>query len=85
MKRSTLAGIVGIILLAILVINPPFEVGEGDFSKILRAWGNKQAEQSEEITHEVVKGAEGTIVGEYKVDGSNWSIPNIVRHLLGGD
>lgn len=85
MNKSTMAGLAGIILLAVLILNSPFKSQEGDFSKILRVWGNQQSQQSEQITNDLLKDAEGNLVGEHEVDGSNWSIPNIIRHILGVD
>lgn len=83
MRNGKLVSILAIALLAVMVIYSPFKSEEGDFSKVLRVWGNQQATQSEEITEDLLKDVEGNIVGEHKVDGSNWSIPNIIRHLLG--
>lgn len=83
MRNGKLVSILAIALLAIMVIYSPFKSEEGDFSKVLRVWGNQQSIQSEEITEDLLKDVEGNIVGEHKVDGSNWSIPNIIRHLLG--
>lgn len=86
MKKGIAGSAVGLALLALLVVFSPWkdESSKGGFSDILRSWGNKQSEVSEEITSSAVSGAEGTVVGEHQVDGANWSIPNIIRHWLGG-
>lgn len=86
MRRSVVLSAIGIIILAVLVITNPFEKtnSEGDsFTDVLYAWGDRQEECSEEITAAAVSEIEGSIIGEHKIDGSNWSIPNIIRHWLG--
>lgn len=85
MNKSKVISIAGIILLVMLVFWSPFERKSGGFTDALRAWGVHQQEASDEITNAAVSGFEGDVVGEHKVDGSNWSIPNIIRHLLGVD
>ena len=85
MKRSIFVIIAGIVLLYLLVFHSPFERQSGDFSKILTSMGKHQQEVSEVLTEQAIEDAEGTIVGEHEVDGSNWSIPNIIRHILGVD
>ena len=51
---------------------------------MLRGWGAEQKETSEQITSDLVSDLEGPLVGEHKDDGSNWSIPNLLRQLFGG-
>lgn len=86
MKKGITGGVIGLCLLALLVVFSPWknEPGKGGFSDILHAWGTKQSEVSEDITSSAVSGAEGTIVGEHQINGANWSIPNIIKHWLGG-
>ena len=88
MNRSKLLSVVGIVVLAVLVITTPIEkkdtAGES-FTDILYAMGERQEEYSDEVTADLVSGVEEHLTGEHKIDGSNWSIPNIIRHLLGVD
>lgn len=81
--KTKISAIAGIALLLALVLWSPFERKEGGFTDILRYWGQEQEELSNELTSKAVSGAEGKYVGEHKEDGSNWSIPNILRSLLG--
>ena len=54
----------------------------------LQGWlynqGEQQEQVAEDITDDMVDSfeGEGGIAPEDEVDGSNWSIPNILRHLL---
>lgn len=84
MKQKVGCGI-GIVIVLILVLYSPWAVEENknSFQSILRGWGNSQTEISEKFTTEVVSGVEGGLVGEHEIDGSNWAIPNIIRHWLG--
>lgn len=81
--RQKLLAIVGLLVLALIVTKLPFERQTNDMSKLLYEWSDEQAEMSESVTNEAVSGAEGSLVGEHEINGSNWSIPNIVRHWLG--
>ncbi len=83
--KQKLIYIVGIILVAAIVIYSPFERKNSEIGDILNDWGEHQQEMSDKFTDQVVSGAEGSWVGEHQVDGSNWSIPNILRHILGVD
>lgn len=81
--KSKLAGAVGLLVLLALVFWSPFEPEQGGFSDILRHWGREQEELSDALTTKVVSPVEGEIVGEHREDGSNWSIPNILRNWFG--
>lgn len=84
MKRNNILAAVGIIIVLWLVLASPFgERQRSDFGSILSTWGDNQSEASEEITEKVVSPVEGTLVGEHEDNGANWSIPNIIRHILG--
>ena len=85
MNKQKLGSIVGILVIAAIVLFSPFKREEGDFSKIIRSMGDRQLETSEKITDKAVSNVEGGLVGEHQIDGANWSIPNIIRHLLGVD
>ena len=85
MKRSVLVTIAGIVLLFVLVFYSPFERQSGEFSQVLQSMGQHQKETSDVLTEQALEQVEGTVVGEHQVDGSNWSIPNIIRHVLGVD
>lgn len=75
-----------IIAIALMVIYSPWgDSPESDFTKGLRGWGEGQEEISDKFTTAAVADVEGTLIGEHEVDGSNWAIPNIIRHLLGVD
>lgn len=84
MKQKVGCGI-GIVIVLILVLYSPWAVEENknSFQSILRGWGQSQTEVSEKFTTGVVSGVEGDLVGEHEIDGSNWAIPNIIRHWLG--
>lgn len=84
MKKSNVISIAGLLLLGWLVVCKPFgESTQGNFSKILTIWSNNQQEESEELTSKAVSGVEGKYVGEHKIKGSNWYIPNILRQWFG--
>lgn len=85
MKNIKIPVIIGLLLILMIVFWSPFESESGGFSDILRDWSKQQSEISDEIVQNAVSGAEGNIVGEKEVDGSNWSIPNIIRNILGVD
>lgn len=82
--RQKFFSVIGIVVLIVLIVYSPYERNTGEFSKILYALGDCQEQASENITNAVVSKVEGSnTVGEHCINGSNWSIPNIVRHLLG--
>lgn len=84
--KQKIGTVIAIVLIALMVIYSPWgESPSSDFTDGLRGWGKGQAEISEKFTTSAVEGVEGTVVGEHKVDGSNWAIPNIIRHWLGVD
>lgn len=86
-KHIGIFTIAGLAIIAWLVLAKPF--GEvppderGEFQQVLSAMGDKQAETSDELTTAAVAPVEGVYVGEHEVHGANWSIPNILRHVLG--
>lgn len=83
--RTRIITIAILVLLAILVNSVPSERSTSGITQFLYNVSESQEELSSELTDIAVSGAEGSIVGEHKVNGSNWSIPNILRHLIGGD
>lgn len=84
MKDKKTATIAGLAVIAALVVFSPFDSEEGEFSKVLRSMGSNQIETSEKFAEHTVKPFEGgSIIGEHKVNGSNWAIPNIIRNILG--
>ena len=85
MDKQKTATIAGLVVILTIIFFSPFEREEGNLSKILRSIGDNQEVVSEQITSTAVSGIEGTVVGEHQVNGANWSIPNIIRHLLGVD
>ena len=82
--KKILAGIAAFLLIYFILTAASNNVS-GGFSKVLYLLGDDQENLSNEITDNVVSNAEGVVVGASKVDGSNWSIPNIIRNFLGGD
>lgn len=83
--RTRIIIIAVLVLLAILVNSVPSEKSTSGITQFLYNVGESQEDLSNDLTNMTVSGAEGSIVGEHRVDGSNWSIPNILRHLVGGD
>lgn len=84
--KQKVGSILGAIVILLMVIYSPWgESPKSDFTEGLRGWGNGQAEISEKFTTSAVAGVEGSVVGEREIDGSNWAIPNIIRHWLGVD
>lgn len=77
----------GMLAILIMVYCSPWgnEVKPSGLTSVMRQWGEQQEETSDKFTTSVVSGAEGSIVGEHEIDGSNWAIPNIIRHWLGVD
>lgn len=62
-----------------LVIKQPFgESKEGDFSKVLRNWGNSQSETADEFIDKV-----SDSIDEF--EEKDFSIPGIIRRCLGRD
>lgn len=82
---SKLKIFIGIFLIAVIVLGSPWDHQHSTFGDILSSIGYHQAEDSEKIVSFAVSGAEGKVVGEHKVNGSNWSIPNIIKSLIGVD
>lgn len=82
--RAKIIAVVGVLILVMLVTQLPWERRSSGLTQILYSWSDQQRETSDELTEFAVSGAEGTLVGEHEVDGSNWSIPNILRHWFGG-
>lgn len=83
MKDSKVLIYIGFIVLILILIWSPKGNSTGTFSDILNHIGNKQEYYSQEITNNIVSEAESKHIGEHKEDGSNWSIPNIIRSTLG--
>lgn len=83
--RAKALTIAGLIALSILVNNLPWERQSSGLTEVLYGWGEQQEENADTITNIAVSGAEGSFVGEHQVKGANWSIPNILRHWLGGN
>lgn len=86
-KKGMVGSLIALALLAILVNCLPFERESSPLTEWLFSQGEQQEENSDKITSEVVKGAEGEgkFAGEHVVDGSNWAIPNLLRHWFLGD
>lgn len=82
--RQKILLILGIAALVLLVNELPWERQSSGLTEVLYSWGEQQEETSDKLTSAAVSGAEGTLVGEHQVDGSNWSIPNIIRHWIRG-
>lgn len=82
--RAKLFAIVGVVVLGLLVSNLPWERQSSGVTQLLYQWSDEQSQISDRATQFAVGGVEGTLVGEHEIDGSNWSIPNIIRHWLGG-
>lgn len=82
--RMKLLAIAGLLGLALLVQVLPWERQSSGITDILHLWSEQQEETSDKITSAAVQGAEGKWVGEHDIKGANWSIPNIIRHWLGG-
>lgn len=80
--RTKLFAIGGIVAFFLLVNTLPWERQSSGLTQLLYSWGEQQEENADEITNVAVSGVEGTLVGESAVDGSNWSIPNILRNLF---
>ena len=80
-KIISIAVVVGLVL---FVTYLPWERQSSGLTEVLYSWGEQQEQTSDRLTITAVSGVEGDLVGEHKVDGSNWSIPNILRNLFGG-
>ena len=83
MRERALA-VAGILALVLLVNHLPFERQSNGITSLLSSWGDAQEQTSDLFTTEIVSDVEGELVGEHKIDGSNWSIPNILRHWVMG-
>ena len=91
MKKAGIFSIIGLCVIAWLVVAQPFS-GDGDsdepqesFTSVLYAMGERQSEASNAVVDVATSTVEGSVVGEHRMDGSNWSIPNIIRHWMGVD
>ena len=82
LKQKVLS-ILGIVVIISIVLFSPYESSNGDFTKVLKSLGYHQEETANNITTYAVHDVEGNLVGEHQVDGSNWAIPNIIRHRAG--
>lgn len=82
--RMKLIAIAGLLGLALLVKALPWDRQSSGITDILYLWSEQQEETSDKITSAAVQGAEGKWVAEHDIKGANWSIPNILRHWLGG-
>ena len=56
---------------------------ENSLMSYLHYFSEEQEKSSNQMVEGAVSGFEGTYVGEHEIDGSNWSIPNILRHYFG--
>lgn len=87
--RNKLFTIIGLALI-LIIISSVSSVKESvnkstGLAGVLCQWGEEQEDNSEVLTDAAVSGLEGTLVGEHEIDGANWSIPNLIRHWVGGD
>lgn len=87
--RNKLFTIIGL-MLVLMIISSVSSVKEpakkpGGLAGVLYQWGEEQEGNSDVLTDAVVSGVEGTLVGEHQIDGANWSIPNLIRHWVGGN
>ena len=84
-KDKIAAGIIAVSLVVAPSLLSNSKSDGDEFSSLLHTWADEQEELSDDITTEAVSGIEGDIVGEHEEDGSNWSIPNIIRHWILGE
>ena len=82
--RAKVISIMVVLGLVLFVTYLPWERQSSGLTEVLYSWGEQQEETSDKLTITAVSGVEGDLVGEHEVDGSNWSIPNILRNLFGG-
>lgn len=82
--RAKVISIIIVLGLVLFVTYLPWERQSSGLTEVLYSWGEQQEETSDKLTITAVSGVEGDLVGEHEVDGSNWSIPNILRNLFGG-
>jgi len=85
--KGVLLGVLGLVLLFMLISWLPFERQSSGLTEWLYYQGEEQEKNSNELTEKAVEGleGEGALAGEHEDDGSNWSIPNILRHWLLGE
>lgn len=83
MKERLLSAVL-ILFIAFLVNGFAPEEPTSGITQFLYNISDEQEEFSNDLTEAAVRPVEGTIVGAHKVDGSNWSIPNILRNIVGG-
>lgn len=84
-KQKAIA-IVGLAIVLFITLSGQFKpdgTKDDGFSRILYAWSYRQEEASEKITDAAVAPVEGAVIGTHLPNGANWSIPNIIRNLLG--
>lgn len=76
---------IGMLLILSLIFSSPWaeERHTSDFGSILQYWGSEQEKVSDKFTTAAVSPVEGKYVGVHEINGSNWAIPNIIRHWLG--
>ena len=86
LPNKEVLGAVGIASLLLLYSCIPIESKPNSFSSWLHQQSEEQQQTSNNVTNVLVSPMEGEnkVAGEHKEDGSNWSIPNIVRNLLSG-
>lgn len=81
--KVKVGGCLGIIVLVTVLASSPYKGEHTAFGAWLDQMGDKQQEYADQQTNAVVAPAEGDIVGNHEIDGSNWAIPNIIAHWLG--
>ena len=81
------ATIIGIIILLLFLFNSPFGKKSTGFVSILYKQAAEQADNADRITDDLASNmeGEGKLAGEHNASGSNWSIPNILRHIVTGE
>lgn len=82
--RAKVISIIVVLGMVLFATYLPWERQSSGLTEVLYSWGEQQEETSDKLTITAVSGVEGELVGEHKIDGSNWSIPNILRNLFGG-
>lgn len=81
--KEKLIGILALLVFVWLVNTFEPTNQEDSFTSYLHSLSQEQEKSSNQMVEGAVSGFEGTYVGEHEVDGSNWSIPNILRHYFG--
>lgn len=83
-KKSNIPALIGVGVIALIVIYSPIQKekdGES-FTDFFGKMGTQQSELANKLTDKAVSKFEGVYVKESEEDGSNWSIPNILRKLF---